>query len=188
VFNPARAPEGGLRLVRRGVARIEAATGLDFRYAGETSQAANPYGSGVRGAKIIIGWRAGSYQYFARNPGVVGVGGNTYLGGFREADRTRVSKAISGGVVLNAGWNTSLGGGFGEGHTWGEVVIHELGHVLGMGHVDAGSQIMYYSTTPRDATWGAGDLTGLTRLGNTRGCLVRAAGRTTAVPQRQAWR
>ena len=177
-FNGKNAPAHGLRQVREGVRRIQLATGHDFDYVGTTDQKPNPYGTNVEGAELIIGWRpADDYAPFARNPGTVGLGGNQYYTGYREADGSEVYRAVQGGVVLNASKRDELGNGFGRGATWGEVVIHELGHVMGLAHPAADSQIMYFSATRRDADWGAGDLAGLRALGSTRGCLERAPSR-----------
>lgn len=177
-FNPDAAPERGLRQLREGFRRMHLATGLDFAYVGRTKQTANPYGTDVDGADLIIGWRtARSYQPFARHPGTVGMGGNTFHSGYQEADGTGVNMAVRGGVVLNASMKGRLSNGFGKGLTWGEVIIHELGHVIGLDHPAADSQIMYHSVLRRDADWGAGDLAGFRRLGDVRGCLEKAPGR-----------
>jgi hypothetical protein len=178
-FNPKRAPKRGLAQVKAGVRRVEAATGLDFRYVGTTTQAPTPSGRGVRGAEVIIGWRTAGYKPF-RAGDTVGVGGNSYfLAPYEEADGTRVRRAISGGVVLNAGMRRRLENGYGAGRTWGEVIMHELGHVVGLEHADARRQIMHFRVIPRAATWGAGDLAGLRRLGDVRGCLEPVSARTS---------
>jgi hypothetical protein len=179
-FNPRRMPKRGLRQVKQGVRRVEAATGLDFVYAGRTAQAPNPYGNNVRGAEVIIGWRPKSYGPFDGTD-TVGVGGNGYyLTAYQEADGTKVRKAIQGGVVLNAGMRKRLTNGYGKGLTWGEVIVHELGHVVGLDHTPAKRQILFYRVIPRNANWGAGDLAGLRRLGDTRGCLSPVTGKVSA--------
>ena len=176
-FNPRSSPNRALKQVRAGIRRIHLATGLDFVYVGRTDQKPNPYGNNVDNADVIIGWRtAKDYSMFRQHPGTAGIGGNMYYSGFREADGSAVSKAVQGGVVLNASMR-GLSNGFGRGTTWGEVIIHELGHVMGLSHIDAKSQIMYYSVRRRNADWGAGDLAGFRRLGDVRGCLQRSPSR-----------
>jgi hypothetical protein len=105
------------------------------------------------------------------------LGGNSYYRGYQEADGRRVNRAVKGGVVFNADYVDRLQNGYGDGLTWGEVVIHELGHVLGLAHAPSDKQIMYPSITDRVARFGAGDLAGLRRVGDVRGCLTRAANR-----------
>ena len=85
--------------------------------------------------------------------------------------------AVKGGVVLNASLRDDISNGFGRGVTWGEVIVHELGHVIGLAHPNSQKQLMYYAVTKRDTDWGAGDLAGFRRLGDVRGCVERAPAR-----------
>ena len=50
----------------------------------------------------------------------------------------------------------------------GAVIEHELGHVLGLGHVDDPDELMYAETTNR-TTLGAGDRAGLGLVGGSCG-------------------
>ena len=54
---------------------------------------------------------------------------------------------------------------------------------MGLAHPEASSQIMYYSVIRRDASWGAGDLAGFSRVGDIRGCVERAPGRRVDQPE-----
>ena len=174
-FNGNRAPRRGLRQVKAAVRRIHAATGIEFDYVGRSDRKANPYGDGVPGARVIIGWRgARAFRQYVGSPQVVGLAGQRFVSGYRDAGG-RVDRTTQAGVILNAGHR--LGSGFGRGATWGEVIVHELGHVMGLGHAPARKQVMYSSTTGYNAKLGAGDLTGLRQLGDTRGCLHRTSSR-----------
>ena len=71
---------------------------------------------------------------------------------------------ISGQVVLERRyWNSEL-------HAWRghaltrAIVMHELGHVLGLGHVHASGELMSADNHGR-TTWGPGDRKGLAILG-----------------------
>ncbi len=170
-FYAKHSPRRALRQLKAGFTRMHRATGLDFRYVGRTDKKPRPEGHSTDAFDVVIGWRTRSdYQIFKDNRYVVGVGGSSYYLGFQAADGTKASRAFQGGVVLNA--SQKLRTGFGKGYTWGEVIVHELGHVVGLSHPAADKQIMYFQVTTRNADWGKGDLKGLRKVGNTGGCLT----------------
>jgi hypothetical protein len=73
----------------------------------------------------------------------------------------------SGSVGLNASASFTLDYGS---DGWGQVLLHELGHVMGLGHVNDPNQVMY-PTTANALEYGAGDLAGLYAVGPAQGCL-----------------
>ena len=176
-FNPAHSPRHALRQVKGTIKLARQATGLPFEYVGRTDvvPTLRPHKGDFQ---IIVGWRTPrSFGYFGNHPGRVGVGGASWHTGFREADGTRVNRAWSGRLILNARYN-DLKNGYGRGYTWGDVLLHEFGHVLGLGHARNRSQQMFPEMTRHKARWGAGDLAGLRWLGSGRGCLTRVDART----------
>jgi hypothetical protein len=53
----------------------------------------------------------------------------------------------------------------------GPVLLHELGHAVGLGHVTDSAQLMFPSASPTSpTTYAAGDLTGLWQVGASAGC------------------
>lgn len=76
---------------------------------------------------------------------------------------------VSGFVILDAS-HTSIPGGF-DRQGWGQIITHEIGHTVGLGHAAGREQIMASMSTTSNITFGAGDLAGLTQVGTGKGCL-----------------
>jgi hypothetical protein len=169
--NAAQTPSGAITDVKGAIDRLSQATGLSFVYRGTTTGIPQ---SGTNGwypadTQIVVAWARPSQSSMLRlYSGAVGVG----------AAISSVSRIIRGAVVLNSGH--SYPAGFGPGKTRGDLVLHELGHAMGLGHIGASTQIMYPVLTPGLARLGLGDLTGLERRGARLGCVGGPAARTGA--------
>ncbi|MBV6509616.1 MAG: hypothetical protein JJLCMIEE_02711 [Acidimicrobiales bacterium] len=106
------------------------------------------------GPTIAVTWVPTS-THLPGDPGPDTVG----TGGFTSID----SRIISGTVTLSA--DADLAPGFGP-HSWGIIYLHELGHAVGLAHVQDPDEVMHPSIVPnRPATYGPGDLQGLGELG-----------------------
>jgi hypothetical protein len=87
---------------------------------------------------------------------------------------------VSGVVVIDGGVHYPSSGRW----SLALVVQHELGHLMGLGHVRAPDELMFsFETAPQTiptpiSGWGPGDRRGLARLGADQGCLqpVRVRG------------
>lgn len=77
---------------------------------------------------------------------------------------------VSGQVVLNAERDALEPGAASRADAWGATLRHELGHLLGLDHVDDELQLMYPHATDGAVVWGDGDRRGLRALGG-GGCL-----------------
>jgi hypothetical protein len=173
VINPAQAPAKGVNDAHKAIRATEEATGLTFVYDGETDEVFagdhDPYQPdryGERWAPVLIGWS--SEPLWVENPtsapGVpIGVGGsNTVLNDEGKA------VFVSGMAVFDP--SQELSSGFG-GETWGQVMLHELGHVVGLDHVDDEAAVMNSTLRLRPASWTEGDRAGLWQLGIGQSCV-----------------
>ena len=164
VVNPDGEPEEGRRLLDEAMDRVSVATGLQFQFVGETDEEYSDGRSALEGGfegppvPVLITWSTDSM-----NPnlggGVVGwAGPNVVETGDGEG------WLVSGTLDLDRDdIATLLEEPNGEGLARG-VIQHELGHVVGLDHVDDPTELMYPSMN--DVTdWGPGDRAGLRLLG-----------------------
>lgn len=171
-------------LVQKALAQVTAYSGLRFRYVGTVSYvphyAVLHYPSGDRlmfnaaqqraatHADLVVGWVAASTTNLFRG-NEAGVGTVSWTGSYRSQLRVVEAAAlIKLGVPLRSG--------FSSGASVGSLLLHEIGHAVGLNHVGATSQIMYPvlgSYTP--ASYQSGDRTGLRVVGRPAGCFVTPA-------------
>lgn len=167
VVRPDNAPPGGQALLEQAVAAVSQATGLRFIYDGTTVEAPmedrEPYQPGRYGdrwAPVLVSWAtadevpdfgvdiAGEAATLRlRRP----TGQYVYVTGEVRLDAAYAAKAIAeqrdGAAAVRA------------------VIAHELGHLVGLAHVNDASQVMYPRTSWALRGYQAGDLTGLAALG-----------------------
>jgi hypothetical protein len=165
VVNHERAPAGADQLVAAAVAQVSAASGLQIVVDGATDELAADsrptvdrarYGN--RWSPVLIAWTTRDRD--ARLGDAVGIGGSQVL-------------PTTGGRLWNVTGSIHL-----DGPTMSEilsrpdgrerataVVVHELVHVVGLGHADGDGQLMTVDGSGR-TTLGEGDLRGLAELAN----------------------
>lgn len=159
-LNPAGMPAGARPLVARAIARISAATGLEFEDDGDTDR--RPFtGSRVRLGghdPVVIGW-ADATEYSGLSGAVAGLGG-----GAAEDGATGRVHYVTGGVVLDRDVFTDANLAQSP-RVMEAIVVHELGHVVGLGHVAEPMELMYGDNTGQ-VELGPGDREGLARVGS----------------------
>lgn len=176
---PARA--GASRDINSAVNRLANATGINFAYSGTTSFV--PTGSSWSRnapAEVVIsyvtpGSGAKSSTLLGSSAGrtVAGSGGYMYKSWTATGSAPWTGAIGRGFVVLNAKQAQLFRPGFGAGVTRGNLVLHELGHVMGLSHVETKSALMYPTIVPRPrAGYQSGDVKGLATLGRRSGCLA----------------
>ena len=171
-------------LVQKALAQVTSYSGLRFRYVGTVSYvphyAVLHYPSGDRlmfnaaqqraatHADLVVGWVSASKTNLFRGT-EAGVGTVSWTGSYRSQLRiVEAAALIKLGVPLRSG--------FSGGASVGSLLLHEIGHAVGLNHVGATSQIMYPvlgSYTP--AAYQSGDRTGLRVVGRAAGCFVTPA-------------
>lgn len=167
VVNPTDMPSGGMELIRDAVRRISAATGLTFTEDGVTQERpalaqrrlVQPQRYGQRWAPVLIAWVDES-EYPLVEGNVVGVGGS-----FPDAPNGPESaRYVTGQIVLD---REDLSPVLADNDSYAvarAVVMHELGHVVGLDHVTDPGELMA-AVNSGQTELAAGDLQGLAKAG-----------------------
>lgn len=166
VVRPDNAPAGSGELIREAVAEVSAGSGLQFVYDGDTDEAFAEEGRerfqpdryGKRWAPVLITWSDPS-EVSGLAGDIAGLGGSSWVGapGYPFV-------LVAGQVALDApALQTTLSYPDGREHAR-SVIIHELGHVLGLAHVDDPKQLMHAGANGVTSL-ADGDRAGLALLG-----------------------
>jgi hypothetical protein len=180
-INPAGAPSGAIDDVHEAFRRLGAATGISFAYAGATTETHLRIGSGERSSyqparygadhwvPILVSFATEKDEpILAGN--VLGYGGSTSY--WTESSDPAY---VTGEIVLDRDLSL-VQPGFGAGMSRGNLVQHELAHVIGLDHVDDRGEIMFASISDQSPDgYGPGDREGLRQLGVAAGCLAIAS-------------
>jgi hypothetical protein len=169
VVNLTAAPPTAAADIAGAITRVEAATGMTFVADGSTTEVParsraneDPARYGHRWAPLLIAWVHNGASDYLGGTGVLGEGGASWVApaGGRDV-------FVTGQIAINADATTTLGQGFGGGTTIGLLLLHELGHVMGLAHVGDEAEVMFPRLMPRAAaSYAAGDLAGLRLLTN----------------------
>jgi hypothetical protein len=164
VVNNLRAPAGSAQLLRNALERMTEITGLQFEVEGVSTevptfprQAYQPDRYGDRWAPVLVLWA--SEEEIPELRDAAGLGGSSVA----VAPGTSTYAYVTGNVILDGPLfdrllHSSRGWFLAE-----AIILHELGHLVGLDHVDDPTELMYHGST-EVLDFGAGDRTGLAAL------------------------
>jgi hypothetical protein len=168
VVRDSLAPDGGDEVLAMAVQRVSELTGLQFVADGGTDEPGTwaerapfqPERYGDRWVPVLVSWETDE-----ENPrladGIVGEAGSSWRA---LGDGPRVY--VTGTVSLDAPQLADVLDRSEGRELAVAIVAHELAHLVGLSHVDDPTQLMYPEAQQDVTDFGAGDRTGLTRLGS----------------------
>jgi len=173
VLGRAGLTEGGIQDVHGAIDRITEVTGVEFTYDGLTDEQPSrdrrsyqPERYGDRWAPVLIAWvdpAESDIPFEEEGQEAAAVASP------QTPDDRSEHVYVSGWIAVNV--EDPNPSGFGLPGMQGPVVLHELGHVLGLGHAESNGNLMEPSGGGV-TSFGPGDLAGLAQLGRDQGCLV----------------
>jgi hypothetical protein len=171
VLNQDVAPDHAEDDLRAALAMLADASGLDLVLSGTTAERPDlgrplvePSGEGWRWRPVLVAWAS---------PGTTDIPMDDLDRGVALPVAVRDGQReafVTGQVIINAS-RSDLVAGFGDRSvSVGATLVHEIGHILGLDHVDDLRQLMSAEPGRGPVTLGPGDLSGLRAIGAAAGC------------------
>jgi hypothetical protein len=164
-INPDGGPSDAVALVQEALADVGEATGLVFRYDGTTPERPNWESATVpsvlgsaQAPPVLVSW-ATSDEVRQLDGDVAGIGGSVSMS-FGDG----VVRYVTGGVTLDADAFERIAAQPDGAAEMRAIVLHELGHVVGLGHVNDAGELMNGDNVGL-LDFGGGDRRGLAALG-----------------------
>lgn len=178
VVNGRTAPPGAADLLGEALRDIATVSGFDLQMEGPTTERPTPGRSpfqpevyGDRWAPALVAWSDPEESPQLAGE-VAGSGGSTPL----ELSAAGPMVYVTGMVVLDGPQVAGMLGRPGGRDEARAVILHELGHLVGLGHVDDPAQLMHgdgREGVPGVTALGPGDLTGFAALRAAATCVGR---------------
>jgi hypothetical protein len=170
--NVSRGPAGGLDVLQAAVARVAALTGTTWQYVGTSTTTPSgrylPTSPQVSYPPVLIGWTDGASSDLlaGQTAPVLGMTRTAWFG-VQTPEGKKIAATRAAVVALDRTDALPLKGS----NSWSTVALHELAHVMGLGHVGDRTQLMA-SVLPAVTDLQAGDRAGLTKVGRAAGCVT----------------
>lgn len=163
------------------VGLVSQATGIRFKFTGETTALPFDKLNRKKDPKLVFGWVRDEDTPLDLGPSVAARGGADKSVWARDARGRRVAEAKSLGVIYDAAEP------YLPAPAMVHLTLHEVGHAMGLGHVPPIDQQMTPGAEGYDLPdyYSAGDLKGLSKVGLEQGCLrpFRSRGRYLVGPE-----
>jgi hypothetical protein len=162
LINDSQAPAGALKDFRQAMAQVSVASGIRLHIVGNTDlvadstshlRAGDPY------PEVLVSW-ARPHESDLMAAGASGV---------TTANPARTDagmRLVTGAVIFNTDHDALYRPGFGKGMTRGNLYLHELIHLLGLGHVDSDELMAATIGADTPAGLSTGDREGLRIAGS----------------------
>lgn len=167
VVNDELQPPGAEGVVEESVRAVADATGLELRVVGRTDERPStdrllrqPMRYGAGWAPVLLAWSDPEQEPELAGD-VAGVGGSAA----HEEDALARTRLVTGSVILDSPDLARMLQAPGGRDLVRAVVMHELGHLVGLDHVDDPGELMNADNLGRTA-FGPGDLAGLAAVGS----------------------
>jgi hypothetical protein len=156
---------------RAAIRMIELATGFTFEYLGPTKAVPGSGGHWPADTDLVISWNTPSETEWGLGPDAVAMGGAIKAGWGQIGEQTHVD-GVQLAQILTAGISIDVTQTLLNDRDQTKVLMHELGHTVGLRHTPARGQIMGQTDYNAPLRWGRGDMVGLRHLGLAGGCVT----------------
>ena len=162
VINDTQAPAGARKDLETALRRVSALSGIQFKVIGNSTQIPDKNYHLTPGSPyppILIAWAYAS-QTGMLNPNI------SASAVANPAETDAGLRYVTGSMAINIDHDILYRPGFGKGMSRGNLYLHELGHVLGLAHVDDERMLMNPTVGPKSPDgFATGDRRGLLALG-----------------------